>query len=458
MRYQCDATLEGVEVRFINNATVVIQARSGASVLCDPWFTEGAFLGSWFHWPPLNPVAAEGALETRFDAIFVSHLHPDHFDRRFLSRYLKRHPGTPVLIPQFPHPWLERGLRQINAGTATVVGVDAFEGIDLGGLHVRAVPSDICDPRVCGARIPCTPEPWRRGIDAVGVFSADGKVVCNANDALTLNVVPRLARAVGKVDMLLGHWGFACAFPQCFPEVENTQALRDDLVQRTCGTLEAAAKALGADVVMPFAGQYMLGGRLAPLNPLRAAAPPTEGKQILERSLDARVVTLNPGEAFDLNTGDKGEDYLEPDHATRDAYIARISAEVFPYEKAFGGGRPFDKAAALRSALEPVKARASQVAYGRWNCITLETVGEECSLVMGPDGVRLSPEPLLGCDSMTRISIPEDLLWQLTRKRRGYDGFTTVHWNQAEIGSHMTWFQEGSYDRSAQYLLNFFGT
>ena len=47
------------------------------SILCDPWFTEGAFGGSWFHfpWKAIDPEDVG-----RYDYIYVSHIHPDHYD------------------------------------------------------------------------------------------------------------------------------------------------------------------------------------------------------------------------------------------------------------------------------------------------------------------------------------------------------------------------------------------
>ena len=42
-----------MKVKYINSATVVIESE-GIKVLCDPWLVDGAYYGSWCHYPPLN--------------------------------------------------------------------------------------------------------------------------------------------------------------------------------------------------------------------------------------------------------------------------------------------------------------------------------------------------------------------------------------------------------------------
>ena len=43
-----------MKVQWYRSATVGIYSQAGTSILCDPWITDGAFIGSWFHWPPLE--------------------------------------------------------------------------------------------------------------------------------------------------------------------------------------------------------------------------------------------------------------------------------------------------------------------------------------------------------------------------------------------------------------------
>ena len=61
------------------------------------WFTEGAFGGSWFHfpWKAIDPEDVG-----RYDYIYVSY-HPDHYDPVWIKRYLDIFPETKVLVAKW---------------------------------------------------------------------------------------------------------------------------------------------------------------------------------------------------------------------------------------------------------------------------------------------------------------------------------------------------------------------
>jgi Cft2 family RNA processing exonuclease len=41
--------------------------------------TDGAFLGSWYHFPPLEGFEYQELLARRWDAVYISHFHADHY-------------------------------------------------------------------------------------------------------------------------------------------------------------------------------------------------------------------------------------------------------------------------------------------------------------------------------------------------------------------------------------------
>ena len=51
----------------------------GTKILCDPWVVNKIFDGSWYNFPPLK-TKVENLQEV--DAIYLSHIHPDHYDER----------------------------------------------------------------------------------------------------------------------------------------------------------------------------------------------------------------------------------------------------------------------------------------------------------------------------------------------------------------------------------------
>src|SRR2546426_9669155 len=83
---------EDFRVEMIGHATLRVQS-GGRTLLTDPWLLDPIVCNSGFHFPPLVHDPARLAAQT--DAIYVSHVHPDHFNRPSLELFSK---DTPVHI------------------------------------------------------------------------------------------------------------------------------------------------------------------------------------------------------------------------------------------------------------------------------------------------------------------------------------------------------------------------
>lgn len=84
-----------MNLTYLGHAGFTLEVR-GKRILIDPWFYP-AFLKSWFPFPDnrflMSPLSGQ-----KFDFLYVSHLHEDHFDHQFLSTLDK---STVVLCPQY---------------------------------------------------------------------------------------------------------------------------------------------------------------------------------------------------------------------------------------------------------------------------------------------------------------------------------------------------------------------
>lgn len=88
-----------MRVAYYGQACTLVDA-DGLKILTDPWLTEGAYQGTWFH---THILADAGVTPQTFpkdiDCLFLSHEHQDHMD----SATLKHFPAdTPILICKFP--------------------------------------------------------------------------------------------------------------------------------------------------------------------------------------------------------------------------------------------------------------------------------------------------------------------------------------------------------------------
>ena len=65
------------------------------SILCDPWFGDEAYEGTWIQYPkPKNVIKFLGD----FDYIYISHIHPDHYCLQTIKKLLKNNKNKKLLI------------------------------------------------------------------------------------------------------------------------------------------------------------------------------------------------------------------------------------------------------------------------------------------------------------------------------------------------------------------------
>jgi len=461
-----------MRLEWFRSATVSFTSASGTSVLCDPWITDGAFIGSWYHWPPLEGFEFEELAARRWDYVYISHLHADHFDRRLVAEIARRQPHARAIIADFQHPWLRGAVERCGfTGDRLIVAGDD-RTVRLGDLSVTVRTADRCDPTVCGVSTPCSPEPeWRRAIDSIAVFEADGLRVLHANDALAVASIAHVLDTIGPIDVLLGHYGGAGPFPQAFPDVEDKPQAARRIAESFLHRLATAADLLKARYVMPFAGQYQLGGRLAPLNDDRSVVPLDEAVAWLDTYCSATAISLRPFQPVDLRSDDLGAAWVEPSAQILHEYVTRIGTHRYPYER--DGERWPEAATDLEQVFDRIafRVREGMRSYHQAEPVSIQIVADPALAVVDSAGCDLPGISLTldfhgdrlggGVDAvpafanLTRVSADPRLLRRLVQRAPSYHGFTQMHWNQAEIGSHFQWRRTGIYDPTAHSFLNF---
>ena len=100
-----------MRITYYGQACTLIEA-SGKKLLTDPWLTEGAYFGTWFH---THLLADAGVTPDSFpkdiDYIFLSHEHQDHLDPTSLGHF---NPETPVIICKFVTPKFREFVRALG--------------------------------------------------------------------------------------------------------------------------------------------------------------------------------------------------------------------------------------------------------------------------------------------------------------------------------------------------------
>ena len=72
-----------MRVTYYGQACTLIEA-GGRKILTDPWLTEGAYQGTWFHTHLLADAGVRPETFPKdFDYLFLSHEHQDHLVYRY---------------------------------------------------------------------------------------------------------------------------------------------------------------------------------------------------------------------------------------------------------------------------------------------------------------------------------------------------------------------------------------
>jgi UDP-MurNAc hydroxylase len=451
-----------MKVQWFRSATIAIITRAGTKVLCDPWISDGAFIGSWFHFPKLEGFEFEELVGTKWDAIYISHLHADHFDRKLVAAIARKQPDCKVLLPKFSHRWLYRAVKNCGFTENQIYELESGKPFEIKDLSVKIYTADYCAPEVCGVSIPCSTLSARESaIDSVALFEADSQKIVNANDAIAVSSAAKLWPIIGKVDLLLGHYGGAGPYPQCFSDVSDTRKQFESrkLAETFLTRLSETASKLQARFVMPYAGQYVLAGTLTGLNKHRSVVSLSEAKDFLSRNSSAIPIAVEPFSNFSLDSETLGKEWIEPTIESTDFYLQQISSHIFPYQRKLevwdnGQGH-------LERALEKVKNEyLRQLGLGRTEesySVILQSENTGKTINFDGRNVRFTSanDPIF--PNYTKLEIDERLLKRLILRAEGYSGFTQYHFNQAEIGSHISWSRSGNHNRVTG-LLNFMQT
>ena len=213
------------------HAGLYIEA-NGRTVLCDPWFN-AAYFGSWFPFPD-NASLDLDVLRSP-DYLYVSHLHKDHFDARFLAEHVDKH--TTVLLPDFPIDDLRRAMEEL--GFHRFVETQSGRPVELDGLRVAiATSTSVADGPI--------------GDSALVVDDGVTRIL-DQNDCHPRELGP--FRALAPFDVHFLQYSGAIWYPMVYRwSDEEKTALSREKRERQAQRALHYIQAIGAAHVVPFAG------------------------------------------------------------------------------------------------------------------------------------------------------------------------------------------------------------
>ena len=409
-----------MKVRYIYSACVVIETPD-VKILCDPWFTQGAFEGAWYQYPVLeNPIDVIGEV----DYIWISHLHADHFDPKFLTEYGYRYPHAKKIIGNNAPAFLANLLRVKH------FKFDVVEQLKVGDTEIYVLPNN------------------SRPVDidnALVVKYRDQSVV-NINDCpIDLNQVKDILSICGRPTVGLLPYCGATNHPQSFdmPEDKKIEAARIKQ-EHFLNVYKEYIELLNPKCVIPFAGKYWLGGPLSKQNKYRGIPDATVASKLCNRAL----VLADGGKAvFDLDTMKANTVRTEPyDEAIVQQHLDSIEWHGYDYEKDLRmDPHQLQLLPLLKTALEAARKRFP-LKDNYWVCIRPKFVGKYYCFNVSDGDVQV--KEYVDMRPCSEIFIDDRLLYGLLTR--------LYHWNNAMGGSHyVTRRTPDVFNREVNYFLDF---
>lgn len=439
-------------ITHLTSATAIVES-GGTRVLMDPWLVDGEYFGSWRHYPPF---AFDPRQFDDIDFIYLSHIHPDHVSQRTLAALDRR---IPVLMHRYESPFLQRLVEGLGFRAVTL---EHNRRTKLAGdLHINILAADDCNPELCGRFFGCAPLETHFGstqIDSLCVLDDGRHVAVNVNDcpfALARPAVEKIRRQYERVDFLLVGYAGAGPYPQCFKSLsdEEKRSAAERKQRQFLRQAEEYVSLLAPRWYMPFAGTYVLAGRLEKLNAWRGIPELHEALDFLAQSprIDptrCRGVLLNRWARFDLARGEASAPYVPVDVEARRRYVEEtLSGESFAYESLEVPALA-DLCDLLSPAYERFDRKRREIGFSSATRIHLPLVdGVTARLSADGKGFELvagTPvdEPWLSLETDPRL-----LAWLL-------QGPKHAHWNNAEVGSHIVYDRRPDvYERGLHYCL-----
>jgi len=424
-----------MKVKYIYSACLEIDC-DGFKILTDPWFTDGAYDGSWYQFPKINPFD----FIEKPDLIYISHIHPDHYDATFLKSLIAKFGNIKIMIPDLDPNYL--------------VFKGKSDGLDL--IPTRHFKND---------KVELFIEENDTGsisdIDSALIVKeiSTGNVLLNLNDCIYnqphVDTLNEIIKSTGnRIDLLaLGYTG-AGPYPQTYIGLEDEQELLISESEKKKNAFfdryKKYIKTFNATYHLPFAGEYILGGKLSFLNDYRGVADAYEVK-----SIDDRAIVLSNGGEIDLvNNAVKKERLSVYNAQELKKRISDVEDCLLDYEKEIF--LPIDKINFMRllNAASMKAIKKSEIDEEYHFIFSILDNDDQVKLrfdINTQDGA-VRPMPLdakVEYLEFSEIKIDFRYLYGLLT--------TVYHWNNAEVGSQFFTkrYPLNNFKPKAQSFLNF---
>jgi UDP-MurNAc hydroxylase len=396
---------------FIGNACGIFTGKEGTRVLCDPWIVNGVFEGSWYHYPPLTTKPDD---IHNVDAVYISHLHPDHFD----ERYFDFPKDMPIFVLEHGPNFLRKKLLEL--GYNNLILIKDGETVPFKEFTITLFA-------------PFTTHNFHEAevgnlIDSAMIIDCNGVKAFNANDNTpTSEACVSLKERFGKIDLAMINYNAAGPYPASFANLSDNEkrSEHDRILDRNIAYMHNLVETLEPRMVLPFAGAYILGGQLARLNDfLGTTTWDVCAQKLNEIGLsNTEVVRLREHDVLNIETGESNREYTPLSSEHLQQYIKQVSGDTYPYES--------DNTPALAQIIADLETASDRMRQR----MARAGISSDRTVTIDVDGKPIQIHPVFSTDTDTNATPRLACVMDPRLLRRILDRVS--HWNNAEIGCHV---------------------
>ena len=223
-----------MKITYTGHAGLLIETND-VNILCDPWHSDNpAFFKTWSVYPDNKNLDWDNII-SKTDVLFISHIHEDHFDKKFLKRLYSKNKEVKVLIPNFRYDVLKNKLKKI--------GFNDFitEELNIGSTTAITYCSEKID----------------REREDSSICVDDGNLTfLNWNDStFTPENKEDIINKFKKIDWATGQFSGATWWPTCYNYTEEKkQGFVSQFKERKVNHYKGMIEYLGVKKIIPSAG------------------------------------------------------------------------------------------------------------------------------------------------------------------------------------------------------------
>ena len=364
----------------------------------------------------------------------------------------------PIYIHKFHAKFLKAKLERF--------GFKVFE-IDNGkrteitqGIFINILAADNCNPELCYKFLGCA-DPNIKGesqqIDTLCIIDDNKNTLMNVNDCpvdLAKSTFSKIKKDYQKIDVMLVGYQNASPYPQCFNNlnINEKKTVGKKVAQNCLNKALTYINSIQPKYFLPFAGTYVLGGKLSPLNDTRGVPNIDQAYEYLEQNQKVSMaIKINPGSSFDYISKTASQNYEKFNSIKYQSFLKKISKVKMDYEK-----DPVPSFEEIFSLAEGAYKKFLEKKL--INNVSLTTdiiIDVDQKLIKVPHNKNeleiIEVNKFENGNKYVKYKTDIRLLKRLLLGPR------YAHWNNAEIGSHISFFRNPDvFDRNVYQSMCYF--